>query len=171
VAEPFMGEVRMTAFNFAPKGWAQCNGQLLPINQNQALFALLGTMYGGNGQTNFALPDLRGRTPIHMGGGIIQGQRGGEASHTLTLSEMPQHPHFVSASSSAPDSSGGNSPANTKVLSATSTGQLYAPAANLQPMSPQMVGSVGGSQPHANMMPYTVIGMCIALIGIFPSRN
>jgi microcystin-dependent protein len=166
-----MGEVRMMAFNYAPKGWAQCNGQLMPINQNQALFALLGTWFGGNGQTNFALPDLRGRTPVHVGQGLIQGQRGGEESHTITLSEMAQHPHFVSASSSAPDNPGGNNPGTAKVLSATSTGQLYGPAVNLQPMSAQTVSSVGGSQPHANMMPYTVIGLCIALIGIFPSRN
>jgi microcystin-dependent protein len=171
MAEPFMGEIRMMAFTFPPKGWAQCNGQLLPINQNQALFALLGTMYGGNGQTTFALPDLRGSTPIHMGNGWTQGQRGGEESHTLTMSEMPQHTHFVQASSTAPDSSGGNTPAPTKALSATSTGQLYAPFANAQAMSPQMVGNVGGSQPHLNVMPSTVIGMCIALIGIFPSRN
>jgi microcystin-dependent protein len=171
MAEAFMGEIRMMAFGFAPKGWAQCNGQLLPINQNQALFSLLGTMYGGNGQTNFALPDLRGRTPIHVGAGWTQGQRGGEESHTVNLGEMPAHSHFVQASSSGPDASGGNSPAPTKTLSATSTGQLYAPFSNVQAMSPQMIGNAGGSQPHTNMMPSTVIGMCIALIGIFPSRN
>lgn len=171
MADPFLGEIRMMAFTFAPKGWAQCNGQLLPINQNQALFALLGTMYGGNGQTNFALPDLRGRTPIHMGAGFTQGQRGGEENHTLTLSEMAAHTHFVQASSGAPDNPGGNSPAPTKTLSATSTGQLYAPFSNVQAMSAQMIGNAGGSQPHTTMMPSTVIGMCIALIGIFPSRN
>jgi microcystin-dependent protein len=171
MAEPFMGEIRMMAFGFAPKGWAQCNGQLMPINQNQALFSLLGTMYGGNGQTTFALPDLRGRTPIHVGAGLTQGQRGGEESHTLTLSEMPAHTHFVQASSTPPDGSGGNVPGPTKALSATSTGQLYAPFANVQAMSAQMVGNAGGSQPHTNMMPSTAIGMCIALIGIFPSRN
>jgi microcystin-dependent protein len=171
VAEPFLGEVRMTAFNFAPKGWAQCNGQLLPINQNQALFSLLGTMYGGNGQTTFALPDLRGRTPIHVGAGFTQGQRAGEENHTLTMSEMPAHPHLVQANSGPPDSSGGTTPAPSKVLSSTSTGQPYGPFANVQPMSAQMVGNTGGSQPHANMMPFTVIGFCIALIGIFPSRN
>jgi microcystin-dependent protein len=171
MAEPFLGEIRMMAFNFAPKGWAQCNGQLLPINQNQALFSLLGTMYGGNGQTTFALPDLRGRTPIHVGNGWTQGQRGGEESHTLTLGEMPGHTHFVQANSGQPDNPGGNTPAPTKVLSSTSTGQLYAPFANAQAMSAQMIGNTGGSQPHTNMMPSTVIGMCIALIGIFPSRN
>src|SRR5215216_4510790 len=118
-----MGEIRMMAFTYAPRGWAQCNGQLLPINQNQALFSLLGTMYGGNGQTTFALPDLRGRTPMHTGSGFTQGERGGEEAHTLTSSEMPAHSHFVQASSGAPDASGGNSPAPTKTLSATSTGQ------------------------------------------------
>jgi microcystin-dependent protein len=171
MAEPFLGEVRMTAFNFPPKGWAQCNGQLMPINQNQALFALLGTMYGGNGQTTFALPDLRGSTPIHVGAGFTQGQRGGEESHTLTPNEMPAHTHLVQANSGGPDGSGGNTPTPGKTLSATSTGQLYAPPANVQPMSAHAVGSAGGSQPHTNMMPYTVVGFCIALIGIFPSRN
>jgi microcystin-dependent protein len=171
VAEPFLGEVRMMSFNFAPKGWAPCNGQLMPINQNQALFSLLGTMYGGDGRTTFALPDLRGRAPIHIGGGWIQGQRGGEESHTLTLNEMPSHGHAVQASSGPPDNPGGNSPTPAKVLSSTSTGQLYGPPANVQPMSAQAVGNAGGSQPHTNLMPFTVIGFCIALIGIFPSRN
>jgi microcystin-dependent protein len=169
VADPFMGEIRMMAFTFPPKGWAQCNGQLLPINQNQALFALLGTTYGGNGQTNFALPDLRGRTPIHTGAGFTQGERAGEEAHTLTLSEMPAHSHFVRGITAGP--TGGNAPAPTKTLSATSTGQLYAPFSNVQPMSPDMIGNAGGSQPHTNIMPSVVIGMCIALIGIFPSRN
>jgi microcystin-dependent protein len=161
----------MLSFTFAPKGWAPCNGQLLPINQNQALFSLLGTMYGGNGQTNFALPDFRGRTPTHVGAGLVQGQGGGEEAHTLTLAEMPVHVHAVQASSGPPDNPDGNTPAPTKVLSSTSTGQLYGPVANVQAMSAHAVGTVGGSQPHTNMMPYTVIGFCIALIGIFPSRN
>jgi microcystin-dependent protein len=171
MSEPFLGELRLMAFNFAPRGWAPCNGQLLPINQNQALFSLLGTMYGGNGQTNFALPDLRGRTPIHVGAGLTQGQRGGEESHTLTVSEMPTHPHIVQANTDPPDNAGGNTPATTKVLSSTSTGQLFAPFGNAQQMSAQMIGNTGGSQPHTNLMPYTVIGICIALIGIFPSRD
>jgi microcystin-dependent protein len=171
MSEPFLGEIRMMSFNFPPKGWAPSNGQLLPINQNQALFSLLGTMYGGNGQTNFALPDLRGCTPIGVSASRVQGQRGGEESHTLVMGEMPAHPHLVQASSGPPDNPGGNTPGPGKVLSSTSTGQLYAPLVNVQPMSAQAVGSVGGSQPHSNMMPYTAIGFCIALIGIFPSRN
>jgi microcystin-dependent protein len=171
MAEPFIGEIRMMSFTFAPKGWAPCNGQLMPINQNQALFSLLGTMYGGNGQTNFALPDLRGCAPVHVAQSRPQGQRGGEESHRVLTTEMPAHTHFVQASSGPPTNPGGNTPAPGKVLSSTSTGQLYAPLANAQPMSPQAIGSVGGSQPHSNMMPFTVIGFCIALIGIFPSIN
>ena len=171
MSEAFMGEIRMMAFNFAPKGWAQCNGQLLPINQNQALFSLLGTMYGGDGRVNFGLPDLRGRTPIHVGSHWTQGMRGGEENHTVTASEMPMHFHLLQANGGPPDNPGGNTPAPTKVLSSTSSGQLYAPFANAQPMSSQAIGSTGGSQPHSNMMPYTVVGFCIALIGIFPSRN
>jgi microcystin-dependent protein len=171
MAEPFLGELRMMAFNFAPKGWAQCNGQLLPVNQNQALFALLGTMYGGNGQTTFALPDLRGRTPIHVGAGFSQGQRAGEESHILTVNELTTHTHVVQVSTGPPDTPDGNTPGPGKVLSSTSTGQLYAAFANVQPMSAQAVGNIGGSQPHTNMMPFTVVGVCIALIGIFPSMN
>src|SRR5687768_15081096 len=107
MAEPFLSEIRMMAFNFAPKGWAQCNGQLMPINQNQALFSLLGTMYGGDGRVNFALPDLRGRTPIHVGAGLNQGQRAGEESHTVTMGEMPTHSHLVQANTGPPDGQSG----------------------------------------------------------------
>jgi microcystin-dependent protein len=128
-------------------------------------------MYGGNGQTNFALPDLRGRTPIHVGAGRNQGTRGGEESHTVIMQEMSAHSHLVQASGGPPGNPGGNTPGPGKVLSSTSTGQLYGPFANVQAMSAQAVGNVGGSQPHTNMMPYTVIGICIALIGIFPSQN
>jgi Phage Tail Collar Domain len=110
MSEPFLGELRMMAFNFAPKGWAPCNGQLLPINQNQALFSLLGTMYGGDGRVNFALPDLRGRVPLHVRAGWTQGQRGGEESHTLSMQEMPAHAHLVHASGGPPDNPGGNTP-------------------------------------------------------------
>jgi microcystin-dependent protein len=163
MADPFLGEIKMCAFNFAPKGWALCNGQFLPINQNQALFSLLGTMYGGNGQTTFALPDLRGRTPISFDASHTQGQAGGEVSHTVTTSEMPTHTHFVRAGDNAANAA---SPANN--FSAQNAG-----AYSLNPntaMSPAAVTSVGGSQPHNNMGPYLVISFCIALIGIFPSR-
>jgi microcystin-dependent protein len=167
MSEPFLGEVKMISWNYNPKGWAFCNGQFLPINQNQALFSLLGTMYGGNGQTTFALPDLRARIPIHVGSGFTQGQAGGESAHTLTLGEMPTHMHFVVA-----DTADGSAtpPANPRL--AASTGQpLYGPAANLVTMAASEVGSTGGSQPHANEQPYLTINFIIALQGIFPSRN
>ena len=156
------------SFGFAPQpGWAQCNGQLLPINQNQALFSLLGTMYGGNGQTNFALPDLRGMTPLHVGGSFnVQGQRGGEQAHTLSISEMPAHTHVASGSTTVGNLviAGGN-------LLAKTASSLYSPPNNLTPMSAPTVSTVGGSQAHLNMQPFLTLNFCIALQGIFPSRN
>jgi len=165
VADPFMGEIRIMSFGFAPKDWAQCNGQLLPINQNQALFSLLGTTYGGNGQTTFALPDLRTRVPVHLGQGFTQGQVGGEQAHTLTLSELPTHLHQMMASST-----------NADVISPTDnvlaqSSQLYGPAAQPTALDPSTNGSVGGSQAHTNLQPYLTLMFCIALLGIFPSRN
>src|ERR687890_48773 len=121
MSEPFIGEIRMMAFTYAPKGWAQCNGQVMPINQNQALFSLLGTMYGGNGQTTFALPDLRGRTPIHTGEGFILGQKGGEQAHTITQSEMPEHVHFVQATTATATT---NTPASNVMLAQSTASQL-----------------------------------------------
>jgi microcystin-dependent protein len=171
MAEQFLAEIRIMSFNFPPKGWASCNGQLLPISQNQALFALLGTMFGGNGQTNFALPNLRGRTPVHRdGSSYTVGQSGGTTSHTVSVSEMPQHIHTVVASADLATSPtpGGALPAAVDV----STFQpVYADPASLVAMAPQSVGNTGGSQPHENMQPYLTLNFCIALQGIFPSQN
>jgi microcystin-dependent protein len=163
MAEPFLSEIRLMSFNFAPKGWAACNGQLLPINQNQALFSLLGTTFGGDGRVNFALPDLRGRTPIHVGNGHTLGERGGEQAHTLSIAEIPTHVHLAMASAS-----------NGNV--ATPAGSVLAPASGLygQPtaltsLDPSSVTNVGGSQAHLNMQPFLTLMFCIALQGIFPS--
>jgi microcystin-dependent protein len=166
MAEPFLAEVRIFSFGFAPQGWAQCNGQLLPINQNQALFSLLGTTYGGNGQTNFALPDLRGRVPTHIGQGLVQGQAGGEQAHTLTVSELPTHNHQAIASSNGPTAT---NPAGSFWSSGTGFSP-YAASANAA-MSPSSLTNTGGSQAHINMSPYLVLNFGIALQGIFPSRN
>jgi microcystin-dependent protein len=164
--EPFLAQLNIFSFNFPPRGWAQCNGQLLAINQNQALFSLLGTTYGGNGQTNFALPDLQGRVPLHVGNGFVQGQVAGEQNHTLTVSEMPQHTHQVMGSSIT-----ANAATPQGNFFASNTGaKPYNPAAN-ESMSAATVSSAGGSQPHNNMSPYAVTNICIALTGIFPSRN
>jgi microcystin-dependent protein len=165
MSEPFMTEIKIVSFNFAPKGWALCNGQLLPINQNQALFSLLGTTYGGNGQTTFGLPNLQGQVPIHIGNGHTLGETAGQAAHTLTLSEMPQHIHFAQGTGTNGDTviPGGS------VLGGGAG--LYGPAANLTSLLPASVTNVGGSQPHENRQPFLVLNFCIALQGIFPSRN
>jgi microcystin-dependent protein len=163
MAEPFLSEVRMMSFVFAPKGWALCDGQLLPINQNQALFSLLGTTFGGDGRVNFALPDLRGRVPIHVGSGHTLGERGGEAAHTLTIAELPTHTHVAQASSS----NATVAVPTGNVMASTSNG--YAPASNLTALLPNTIGSVGGSQAHLNMQPFLTISFCIAIQGIFPS--
>lgn len=168
MAEPFLAEVRLMSFVFAPKGWALCNGQLLPINQNQGLFSLLGTTFGGDGRVNFALPDLRGRTPIHVGSGHTLGERGGEQAHTLSISEIPTHTHALKASSTAgavpvPNVSGqGSVLANTPNL-------IYGPPSNLVATSAGTVTNIGGSQAHLNMQPFLTVSFCIALQGIFPS--
>jgi microcystin-dependent protein len=167
MAEPFLSEIRIMSFTFAPKGWALCNGQLLPINQNQPLFALLGTTYGGNGQTNFALPNLQGNAPLHMGQGFTLGQRGGEQAHTLSISELPTHTHTLSASSAAATAV---IPTNALVL-AQGAFEIYRGASSLVAMKGGTVGNTGGSQAHLNMQPYLVLNFCIALQGIFPSQN
>jgi len=154
------------SFVFAPKGWALCNGQLLPINQNQGLFSLLGTTFGGDGRVNFALPDLRARTPIHVGSGHTLGERGGEPAHTVSIAELPQHTHVLSATSNQATTSTSGS----GVMLSKSTGaNLYAADTNLQAMSPAAIANVGGSQAHLNLQPFLTLSFCIALQGIFPS--
>jgi microcystin-dependent protein len=168
MAEPFLSEIRMMSFVFAPKGWALCNGQLLPINQNQALFSLLGTTYGGDGRVNFALPDLRGRVPIHMGSGHTLGERGGEQAHTLSISEIPTHVHTMQASKTDGDVP---SPAGA-LLGSSGAVQIYGPSnTSLTTLLPSTIGSIGGSQAHLNMQPFLILSFCIALQGIFPSQN
>lgn len=165
MAAPFLAEIRVMSFGFAPKGWALCNGQLLPINQNQALFSLLGTTYGGDGQTNFALPNLQGCTPTHMGSGFALGQAGGEQNHTLSLTALPAHTHSWGAT-------------NTAANAPNPTGNLLGAAqeynnsgSNAVAMYPSVLSTVGSSQPHQNMQPYLTLNFCIALQGIFPSQN
>lgn len=177
MAEPFLSEIRIFSFNFAPKGWATCNGQLLPINQNQALFSLLGTTYGGNGQTNFALPNLQGKAPMSFGNGFTLGQTGGEYAHTVTMSELPTHAHTFSANSCVDGAT-----ANASVASpagaywandgkaAYSTQDPNNPI-NTGAMHPSTVSNIGGSQPHNNQQPYLTLNFCIALQGIFPSQT
>ncbi|MBZ9757776.1 tail fiber protein [Mesorhizobium sp. ESP6-5] len=165
MAEPFLSEIRIMSFVFAPKGWALCNGQLLPIAQNQPLFSLLGTTFGGDGRVNFALPDYRGRMPIHVGSGHTLGERGGEQAHTLSISELPTHFHTANASSTT---GGTNLPAND-LLANSSPNNLYGPTQNLGAMVGGTVANVGGSQAHLNMQPFLTLSFCIALQGIFPS--
>ncbi len=168
MAEPFLSEIRIMSFNFAPKGWAQCNGQLLPINQNQPLFSLLGTTYGGDGRTTFGLPNLQGHTPIHFGNGHTLGEKGGEQAHTLSISELPTHVHIANATTATATT---NTPANNLMLAQSTSSQLYTAAGNLVPMSPLAIASIGGSQAHLNMQPFLTLTFCIALQGIFPSQN
>ncbi len=168
MAEPFLAEIRLMSFNFAPQGWAMCNGQLLPINQNQALFSLLGTTYGGNGVTTFALPNLQGRVPVHFGSGHTLGEAAGEQAHTLSASEMPAHLHQATASANVATT---NTPGPTLMLAQSTASSLYGSASNLVAMDPTALGTTGGSQAHQNMQPFLTVTFCIALQGIFPSRN
>jgi microcystin-dependent protein len=165
MAEPFLSEIRIMSFGYAPRGWAMCNGQFLPINQNQALFSLLGTTFGGNGQTTFALPDLRGNVPIHVGQGFVLGQKGGQQAHTLTISELPTHTHIAQAS----NNNGDNVIPTDNVFGIVAG--LYGPPTSLTSLSPATITNVGGSQAHLNMQPFLVLNFCIALQGIFPSPN
>jgi microcystin-dependent protein len=167
MAEPFLSEIRIMSFVFAPKGWALCNGQLLPINQNQGLFSLLGTTYGGDGRVNFALPDLRARTPIHQGSGHTLGEKGGEPTHTLSIGELPTHTHVLNGTSN----NAVNTPSNTTVLAKSSPQAVYGGPGNLAAMDPGSIGNAGGSQAHPNMQPFLTLSFCIALQGIFPSQT
>jgi microcystin-dependent protein len=178
--EPFLGEVRMFAGSFAPLGWALCNGQLLSISQNDALFALMGTTYGGDGQVTFALPDFRGRVPVHQGQGpglpaFIMGQAAGQESVTLTTQAIPSHTHVLGASSAVPAAvpAGGIDLSTTPMVPASPSPKpkMYADPTVLAAMSPQAIAPVGGSQPHNNMAPFLALNFIIALEGIFPSQN
>jgi microcystin-dependent protein len=167
VATPYIGEVRMMSFGFPPKGWALCNGQLMSIQQNTALFAILGTTFGGDGVSNFRLPDLQGRVPVHTGSGFGLGQAGGEAAHTLITSEIPKHTHTMTAV--------GTPAANQRGIAGNMPGapafNFYDTTATLAAMDPTAVTPNSGSQPHDNMQPYLVVNFCIALIGVFPTHN
>jgi len=168
MSEPFLSEIKIVSFNFPPKGWALCNGQFLPINQNQALFALLGTTYGGNGQTTFALPNLRGRVPIHFGGAHTLGETAGSTSVTVNIEQLPTHLH---AMMSTTQNATVDTPANTETLATASINLYRTQQTTPVAMEPGIISNVGGSQPHNNMMPYLVLNFIIALQGIFPSRN
>jgi len=163
---PYLSEIRIMSFPFAPKGWTLCNGATLPINQNQALFSLLGTTFGGNGQTTFGLPDLRGRAPMHVGNKHVLGEKGGEQAHTLTVAEMPQHNHTAQGSSAQ----GTLAPPSTNLLANTAS-LIYAPPGSNTNLQPGTISNAGGSQAHNNMQPYLVLSFCIALQGVFPSQN
>lgn len=166
MSEPFLAEIRIVGFNFAPRGWAFCDGQILPINQNQSLYSLLGTTYGGDGRTSFALPDLRSRTPIHVGDGHTLGSKSGEETHTLSANEIPQHLHTARASSQE-----GNTVIPENNVLAACPNRLYAPPLNLGDLRFGTITNVGGSQAHDNMQPYIAVNFVIALQGLFPSRN
>jgi len=175
MSEPFLAEVRIVGFNFAPRGWALCDGQILPISQNQSLYSLLGTTYGGDGRTSFALPDLRGRTPIHVGASNGNnhslGSKGGEETVALSVNEMPQHLHAMQAVSDSADS--GDPTGGYPATPSAAMGALYSGTADVlgTPLNPGAVANAGGGVGHNNMQPTLALNFCIALQGLFPSRN
>lgn len=170
MSEPFLGEIMIVGFNFAPRGWAFCDGQILPINQNQSLYSLLGTTYGGDGRTSFALPDLRSRTPRHQGDTVSLGQKGGAETVTLTVNELAAHNHSLKGTTAHGDAFKGES--NRAFATANDPADdIYGSPANLTSMAGTIVSNAGGSQAHNNMQPYLVLNFVIALRGLFPSRN
>jgi microcystin-dependent protein len=164
MAQPYVGEIRMFAGNFAPAGWMFCEGQILPISENETLFQLICTTYGGDGESTFALPDLRGRIPLHMGGGFVLAETGGVESVTLTTQQVPAHSHPMLASNDIPPQS---SPKNA--VTGQSAAKLYRAGVPSVQLSPQAVAPVGGAQPHENFQPYLCVDFIISLFGIFPS--
>jgi microcystin-dependent protein len=166
MAEPFIGEIKIIAWDWAPRGWAFCDGQILAIAQNQALFSILGTVYGGNGTTTFGLPDMRGRTPLQFAPNYALGEKSGEEAHTLLVTELPSHPHGATGSSNAADQT---TPANN-FWAVTGTYTAYAQNGN-KTMAQQAVGQTGGNQPHPNLSPYLTMNFIIALVGIYPPRD
>ena len=165
MAQPYVGEIRMFAGNFAPSGWMFCEGQLLPISANETLFQLIGTTYGGDGQSTFALPDLRGRLPLHQGNGFVLAESGGAEEVTLTVNQIPAHSHPMLAHAGV-----GNDPNPQGTLLAESSAiTAYQSGLPSSPMSPQAIGPIGGSQPHTNLQPYLCVDFIISLFGIFPS--
>lgn len=166
MSQPYVGEIRMFAGNFAPVGWAFCNGALLPIDQNPTLFQLIGTTYGGDGQNTFALPNLQSRVPVHVGPGFALGQAAGAESVTLTTSQIPAHSHVAQGNSATADKS-----PPTGAVWANSASKLFIPPPPSISMAPQAIGSAGGSQPHDNMIPFLVINFILSLFGVFPSQS
>lgn len=174
MSSPFQSEIRIMAFNFPPKGWAFCNGQTLAINQNQALFSLLGTTYGGNGTSTFLLPNLQGQVPMHFGSGYTLGQKSGEATHTLNVNEMPKHNHGMTATATAGATSIPDSTyflGQGAVTNPLATVNLYGTGSANRTFAGAAIANNGGTQPHPNQQPYLVLNFCISLQGIYPSRN
>ena len=167
MSEPFLAEIRIVGFNFAPRGWAFCSGQILPISQNQALYSLLGTTYGGDGRVTFALPELRGRTPIGVGNSVSLGQKRGTETETLTTAQIPLHSHNIQLA----DAEGTNTPTNTASLSKSKFDTRFTTEPATENMHANSITNTGGGQSHSNMQPYLAVNYCIALIGLFPSRN